>query len=199
MVGIAPAPVNRRPHRLGTNLARHMAAVPQELSDRQREIVDTARELLARDGVEELSLGNVAKAIGIKTPSLYKHFAGRADLESALIAQGMAELGDALEAAGADLHAVGAAYRTWALANPELYRLMTSAPLARDKLPEGLEARILIPLHKVISDPHLARATFALAHGLVSLEISQRFPPWSKLEKSWDRALNAFAAAKPPG
>jgi AcrR family transcriptional regulator len=175
-----------------------MTALPQELSERQREIVDTARTLLARDGVEAMSLGNVAKAIGIKTPSLYKHFASRADLEAALIAEGMAELGNALEAAVPDLHAVGAAYRSWATANSELYRLMTSTPLARDKLPEGLEARILIPLHKVISDPHLARATFALAHGLVSLEIAQRFPPWSKLEKSWARALDALAVARPP-
>jgi hypothetical protein len=54
-------------------------------------------------------------------------------------------------------------------------------------------------LHKAISDPHLARAASAFAHGMVSLEIAQRFAPWSKLEKSWARALDAFAAARPPG
>jgi AcrR family transcriptional regulator len=176
-----------------------MAARTSELSARQLEILATTRELLARDGVEALSLGAVAKALGIKPPSLYKHFAGRGDLEAALIAIGLAELADALEAAGGDLQAIGEAYRTFARANPELYRLMTGAPLPRDKLPEGLEARILLPLHKVISDPHLARAAFAFAHGMVSLEIAQRFPPWSKLEKSWARALDAFAAARPPG
>jgi AcrR family transcriptional regulator len=176
-----------------------MAAGVSEFSPRQLEIVVTTRALLARDGVEALSLGAVAKALGIKPPSLYKHFASRADLEAALIAIGMAELAGAIEAAGEDLQAIGEAYRGFALANPELYRLMTSAPLPRDKLPEGLEARILMPLHKVISDPHLARAAFAFAHGMVALEIAQRFPPWSKLEKSWARALNAFASAKPPG
>lgn len=176
-----------------------MAASVSVLSKRQLEIVATTRALLARDGVEALSLGAVAKALGIKPPSLYKHFAGRGDLEAALIAIGLGELADAMEAAGEDLQAIGVAYRTFALANPELYRLMTSAPLPRDKLPEGLEARILMPLHKVISDPHLARAAIAFAHGMVSLEIAQRFPPWSKLEKSWARALDAFAAARPPG
>jgi AcrR family transcriptional regulator len=176
-----------------------MAATATEYSPRQLEIIATTRELLARDGVEALSLGAVAKTLGIKPPSLYKHFASRGDLEAALIAIGLGELGDALEAAGADLHAIGEAYRSFALANRELYRLMTSAPLPRDKLPEGLEARILVPLHKVISDPHLARAAFAFAHGMVALEIAQRFPPWSKLEKSWTRALDAFAAARPPG
>jgi hypothetical protein len=34
---------------------------------------------------------------------------------------------------------------------------------------------------------------------MASLEIAQRFPPWSKLEKSWTRALDAFAATRPPG
>jgi len=176
-----------------------MATGVSELSTRQLEIVATTRELLARDGMEALSLGAVAKALGIKPPSLYKHFGSRGDLEAALIAIGLAELADAMEAAGEDLQAIGLAYRTFAVANPELYRLMTSAPLPREKLPEGLEARILLPVHKVISDPHLARAALAFAHGMVSLELSQRFPPWSKLEKSWARALDAFAAARPPG
>src|SRR4029079_14804904 len=151
-----------------------MAPTVSELSARQLEILATTRELLARDGVEALSLGAVAEALGIKPPSLYKHFASRADLEAALIAIGLGELGDALEAAGADLHAIGEAYRSFALANPELYRLMTGAPLPRAKLPEGLETRVLLPLHKVISDPHLARSAFAFAHGMVSLEIAQR-------------------------
>jgi AcrR family transcriptional regulator len=175
-----------------------VTAVDQELTGRQREILDAARELLERDGVDELSLGSVAKAIGIKTPSLYKHFAGRADLEAALIAAGLDELAGGLEAAGPDLHAIGAAYREFALANRELYRLITAGPLPREKLPEGLEARVALPLHKVVADPHMARAVTAFAHGMVSLEIAQRFPPWSKLEKSWARALDAFAAARPP-
>ena len=63
-----------------------MAAPAADLTARQLEILATTRELLARDGVEALSLGAVAKALGIKPPSLYKHFAGRGDLEAALIA-----------------------------------------------------------------------------------------------------------------
>ena len=176
-----------------------MAATVGELSGRQREILDTARELLARDGLEALSLGTVAKAIGIKTPSLYKHFGSRADLEAALIATGLQELAETLEASAEDLHSLGAAYRAYALANPELYRLMTAGPLPRGRLPEGLEARAALPMQKALPDPHLARAAAALAHGLVSLEIAQRFPPWSKLEKSWARALDALLAARPPG
>src|SRR3954465_15874104 len=112
-----------------------MATGVSELSARQIEVLDTPRTLLARDGVEALSLGAVAKALGIKPPSLYKHFASRGDLEAALIAIGLDELAGAMEAAGEDLHAIGAAYRTFAVANPELYRLMTGAPLPREKLP----------------------------------------------------------------
>jgi AcrR family transcriptional regulator len=115
-------------------------------SSRQREILVTARELLARDGVEALSLYAVAKALGIKTPSLYKHFASRADIEAALIAEGLLELAEALEEADPDLHALAAAYRRFALDNRELYRLMTAGPLPRAKLPAGLEARSAMPI-----------------------------------------------------
>jgi AcrR family transcriptional regulator len=176
-----------------------VAATLPERSDRQREILEAARRLLARDGIEALSLGAVAKTLGIKTPSLYKHFASRADIEAALIAEGLLELAEALEAAGPDLHALGAAYRRFGLEQRELYRLMTAGPLPRAKLPEGLEARAALPIQKALPDPHLARAAAAFAHGMVSLEIAQRFPPWSKLEKSWARALDAFAVARPPG
>jgi AcrR family transcriptional regulator len=176
-----------------------VAATIPERSNRQREILGTARELLARDGGEALSLGALAKAVGIKPPSLYKHFASRADIEAALIAEGLQELADALEAAGGDLHALGAAFRRYALSNRELFRLMTAGPLPRARLPAGLEARIALPFQKALPDPHMARAVAAFAHGMVALEIAERFPPWSKLEKSWARALDAFAAARPPG
>jgi AcrR family transcriptional regulator len=173
--------------------------VASELSSRQREIVASARERLETEGVEALSLGAIAKSLGIKTPSLYKHFPSRADLEAALISEGLQELAEALEAAGGDLHGLGAAYRRFGTSKPELYRLMTAAPLPRDKLPAGLEARAALPIQKALPDPHLARAAAAFAHGMVALEIAQRFPPWAKLEKSWARALDAFAAARPPG
>jgi AcrR family transcriptional regulator len=166
------------------------------LSPRQQEIVDVARTLLTRQGVDALTLGRVAQALGIKPPSLYKHFPSKRALEAVLIAEGMRMWAEAMEAAGPTLADIVAAYRRFARANPELYRLMTDRPLPRDLLPEGLEARAAAPVVRAAGDPDLARAVWAFAHGMVVLELAGRFPPDAELEHAWGKAVEAFSAAR---
>jgi AcrR family transcriptional regulator len=166
------------------------------LSSRQQEIVGVARELLTREGVEALTLGRVAGALGIKSPSLYKHFPSKRALEAVLIAEGMRMWADALEGAGATLVEVAGAYRRFARENPQLYRLMTDRPLPRDLLPERLEARASAPLIRATGDPDLARAVWGFAHGMVVLEMAGRFPPDAELEHAWTKAIEAFSAAR---
>ena len=165
------------------------------LSPRQREIVGVARGLLTREGVEALTLGRVAQELGIKPPSLYKHFPSKRALEAVLIAQGMLIWAQAMESAEPTLADVAAAYRRFARENPELYRLMTDRPLPRDLLPGGLEARAAAPVLRAAGDPDLARAVWAFAHGMVVLEMAGRFPPDAELEHAWARAVEAFSAA----
>jgi len=165
------------------------------LSPRQREIVGVARGLLTREGVEALTLGRVAQELGIKPPSLYKHFPSKRALEAVLIAQGMLIWAQAMESAEPTLADVAAAYRRFARENPELYRLMTDRPLPRDLLPDGLEARAAAPVLRAAGDPDLARAVWAFAHGMVVLEMAGRFPPDAELEHAWARAVEAFSAA----
>jgi AcrR family transcriptional regulator len=100
----------------------------------------------------------VAKAVGIRTPSLYKHFASKRDLEAVLIADGLRAIAEALESSAPGLTAIAAAYRRFAHENPHLYRLMTAGPLPRDLLPEGLEARAAEPILQAAGDPDLARS-----------------------------------------
>ena len=116
------------------------------LTERQEQIVGVARDLLTREGVEALTLGRVAQALGIKPPSLYKHFPSKRALEAVLIAEGMRMWAEELETAGPTLGDIAVAYRRFARENPQLYRLMTDRPLPRDLLPEGLEARAAAPL-----------------------------------------------------
>jgi AcrR family transcriptional regulator len=165
------------------------------LNARQQEIVGAARDLLTREGVDALTLGRVAGALGIKPPSLYKHFPSKRALEAVLIAEGMRMWAEALEG-GETLAEIGTAYRRFARENPELYRLMTDRPLPRDLLPEGLEARAAAPLMRAAGDPDLARAVWAFAHGMVVLELAGRFPPDAELEHAWTKAIEAFSAAR---
>ena len=171
-----------------------MTAAP--LTNRQQEIVDAARELLTDEGVEALTLGRVAGALGIKPPSLYKHFPSKRALEAVLIAEGMRMWAESLEGAGETLAEIGTAYRRFARENPQLYRLMTDRPLPRDLLPEGLEARAAAPLMRAAGDPDLARAVWAFAHGMVVLELAGRFPPDAELEHAWTKAIEAFSAVR---
>ena len=156
-----------------------------------------ARDLLTAEGVDALTLGRVARALGIKTPSLYKHFDGKRELEAVLIAEGLEAHADALERAGGEsLAEIASAYRSFALTNPELYRLMTERPLPRDLLPPGVEECAAAPIVRAVGgDPDLARAAWAFAHGMVQLELAGRFPPDADLGAAWDTAIAAFEAA----
>jgi AcrR family transcriptional regulator len=168
------------------------------LSARQREILDAARDLLVDEGVEALTLGRMAQALGIKPPSLYKHFDSRRHIEALLITEGLTAQADALAAAGTELGQIAAAYRRFALSNPNLYRLMTEGPLPREYLPEGVEARAAAPLLQIVGDRDLARAVWAFAHGMVELELADRFPAGTDPERAWTKAMEAFGSAARP-
>jgi AcrR family transcriptional regulator len=170
---------------------------PSEPSRRQREILDAARELLVREGVDALTVGRLARELGIKPPSLYKHFTGKRQLEAALIAEGLEAHAEALEAGGPDLAGIARAYRAFAVEHPQLYRLMTERPLPRDELPPGVEDRAAAPVIRAAGgDRDLARAIWAFAHGMVQLELAARFPPDADLDAAWERAVRAFESAE---
>ncbi|MFG3256167.1 TetR/AcrR family transcriptional regulator [Streptomyces sp. NPDC048172] len=173
-------------------------------SPRAQQIVETARALLEEEGVGALTMRRLADRLGIKAPSLYKHFPDKRAVEVALISLLFEELAEALEAAEAaeadssgardPLTELFAAYRTYALAHPHLYRLSTEGPLPREALPEGLEERAAMPLVRVCDgSEHLSRAVWAFAHGMVALEIHGRFPPGADLDKAWRTGLAAFS------
>ncbi|WP_369640543.1 TetR-like C-terminal domain-containing protein, partial [Nocardia sp. JMUB6875] len=77
---------------------------------------------------------------------------------------------------------------------PHIYRLMNYRPLRRDLLPAGLEDRTAQPLLAAAGgNPSRARALWAFAHGMVSLEIDGRFPPDADLLAAWQAGLDSFA------
>jgi AcrR family transcriptional regulator len=105
-------------------------------------------------------------------------------------ATGGAAQGDA--AAGGAVVALAAAYREFALAHPHLYRLMHDGPLPRQHLPAGVEERAAAPVLRVAGSRARARALWAFAHGMVMLELDQRFPPDADLDAAWEAGITAF-------
>ncbi|MFG3552237.1 TetR/AcrR family transcriptional regulator [Streptomyces sp. NPDC047725] len=167
------------------------------LSPRAREIAATARALLEESGPAALTLRALADRLGIKAPSLYKHFPDKNAVEVELVAQFLTETAEALEGAEADEPASPAAlaraYRTYALAHPHLYCLANERPLPRALLPAGLEDRAAAPLLRACGgDGDLARSVWAFAHGMVVLEIHGRFPEGADLAQAWRKGVEAL-------
>jgi AcrR family transcriptional regulator len=192
----APAPRRRRSPLLPGELER--PAQGHARSRRAAEIVAAARRILEDGGREALTMRRVADELGIRAPSLYKHFSSKAELELALVADGMVEIGEATHEA---VHAGGdepglalllEAYRRCSLAHPHLYRLATAGPLDRDGLPPGLEEWAGNPWYVATRDPYVAQALWSFAHGMVILELDGRYPPASDLGATWAAGARAF-------
>ena len=115
--------------------------MPERLTPRARQIVAAAREILEDEGLEELTMRRIAERLGIRAPSLYKHFPDKASLEAAVISDGFEEQAAvferAVEGSAEPLADIAAAYRLFARAHPHLYRLMTDQELRRDLLAPG--------------------------------------------------------------
>ncbi|WP_106196550.1 TetR/AcrR family transcriptional regulator [Umezawaea tangerina] len=113
------------------------------------EIKATARRHLATDGAN-LSLRAVARDMGMVSSALYRYFASRDDLLTALILDGYnalgaaAEAGDATVADRADLRgrwlATCHAVRTWALGTPAEYALLFGSPVPDYRAPQDTVA-----------------------------------------------------------
>lgn len=161
---------------------------------RRDEIVDVAQRVLESDGPDGLTMRRLAAELGIQAPSLYKHLRSKDDIEALLQQRALEDLGATLEAAPSNVRDLGRAYRRWALQHPRLYELATRRPLNRDAIAPGVEAAAAAPLLAVTGgDVDRARAVWAVAHGLVDLELAGRFPPDADLEAAWEMATSRLA------
>lgn len=169
---------------------------------RSEELLRIALEVLERDGLERLSVGQIARTARIKTPSLYKHFSGKREIELGLIEIGFERFIEATRTALDNLGprasrrrkitAFVQAYRAFGLARPELYRLMNDRPLPRDLLSPEIEAEAMRDYLSLVPDRDRARSFWAWAHGLLSLEIAGRFPDDADLDAAWQILIDAL-------
>jgi AcrR family transcriptional regulator len=108
------------------------ARVRAEMTD---EIKAVARRHLATDGAN-LSLRAVARDLGMASSAVYRYFASRDDLLTALIIDAYGAVGDAADRAASEREkplekwlAIGHAARDWALANPHEWALIYGSPV----------------------------------------------------------------------
>ena len=123
-----------------------MTAEPIRLDRRHRrrqetieQIVDVAIDVMTEAGAGGLSLGEVARRVGIRTPSLYVYFDSKNALYDAVFSRGWRELAAHLQAAydglreSTELHEVllgmGTSIVRWALEHPGQSQLMMWRPV----------------------------------------------------------------------
>ncbi|HWQ46682.1 MAG TPA: TetR/AcrR family transcriptional regulator, partial [Longilinea sp.] len=94
-------------------------------------------------GSAALSLGAIARAMGLTTPALYRYYPGRAELITALIADAYTSLTQALADSQGGIstdnytvrfRAVSLAYFEWAKAHPQQYLLMFGSPIPNHEI-----------------------------------------------------------------
>jgi AcrR family transcriptional regulator len=120
--------------------AEHRPARPDRRARRRqetiREILDLARDVMTEEGVNGLSLAEVARRLGVQPPSLYKYFPSLMAIYDALFFEGqrenlevmrtaMQESVSGLDALIAGLEASG----RWALANRAVAELLFWRPV----------------------------------------------------------------------
>lgn len=169
------------------------------MSVRSEELLDLAETLLHQHGLERFGVNSLARAAGMKPPSLYKHFAGVEDIEHALMARWFRRLADRFSeididaAPSARVSAFISAYREHANSAPQLYRLATERQLNRELLNDIDPGSELAAMQAVIrlfgesaADHDRSRQAWAMVHGMVSLEQAGRFPPGVDLTRTWE-------------
>jgi AcrR family transcriptional regulator len=162
--------------------------------NRRGEVVDAAERILEREGPDAVTMRRLAEELGVQAPSLYKHITGKAEIQAALQQHALERLGAVLAEASADLATLAAAYRRWALEHPRLYELSARHPLDRPALGSGVESAASAPLLKITGgNIAAARAVWGFAHGLVDLELANRFPADADLDAAWEHGISAFS------
>ncbi|NHC15456.1 TetR/AcrR family transcriptional regulator [Motilibacter deserti] len=103
------------------------------------EIKRTALTLMREQGSTDLRFADIARAMSMTAPGLYRYFSGRDELVAALVEDAFVELGDALELAVESvdgesayerLAALCQAYRAWATADPTRFAVVFGLPVA---------------------------------------------------------------------
>lgn len=163
-------------------------------SPRER-LIEAGTRLLDSEGPEALQARKVAAEIGASTMAVYTHFGGMNGLLEAIVSAAFERFGVALASAPktddpmTDFFSMGYAYREFALASPQRYRLMfgLAAPqkLHVPELPLATAAfdQLVAVVERIVASGRIRRddagelagRIWSMIHGVVLLELVGTF------------------------
>jgi AcrR family transcriptional regulator len=121
-------------------------------------LVTTALEMLDQNGLEAITLRELASRLGTSRSAIYRHFKGKNDLMRAVILEGFIKLDQALAPHFDNterpllerFHDMGASYTSFATTNPNLYRLLFGPDMSQEREEVCQEERP--DLHKLLNN-----------------------------------------------
>ncbi|MDN3956389.1 TetR/AcrR family transcriptional regulator [Sporolactobacillus laevolacticus] len=169
-------------------------------------ILQVSEEIVNQEGYESLTLAKLAKALKIKTPSLYNHISNLNDLRNELAVHALKQLSHQImmsavgKAGDVALKSIGLADIHFMSENPGLYDAMLRAPDPQNEEIEKISSEIISMLLRVLEPYHLSeenaihiiRGLRALSHGFNTLERRGGFNMNVPLEDSISVAFDTF-------
>lgn len=164
----------------------------------RRALIDEALATIRTDGVEGLTLRGIGSRLGVSRTALYRHFADKQALLTAVATEGFRLLRQELAAAWqggangrASFDAMGTAYVRFAQANPAHYRVMFGgfvmtgacapelAAEASGTFAALVDAIVVLQRDRALRDDDptlMARFIWANVHGIAMLAIDGQLP-----------------------
>jgi AcrR family transcriptional regulator len=166
-------------------------------------LISAAVELIEAKGVENLSLRDISKRIGVSAGAPFRHFKNKAELLTAVAEQSMARLTEAVEKALTahqnddpitQLSAIGHGYLDWALDNPPHFQIISSRTLidfhgSNTLVQQNEDIRQLMLeivakgqkagcIRRDASPHEIVVNARAFAYGLARMAVDGHFPEW---------------------
>ena len=170
-------------------------------------IINTAKELIEREGFPAFSMRKLAEKLNVKTASMYAHIESMEALFTEIGLSALREQRDCLLNTIGEKHgdaavmALAKGYRCFAAEHAELYRLIMQMPSGDDAVLKEAAAMTAEPFMRVLSDyelseeqrMHWQRVLRGLMHGFVSEEQAGYFSHYQvSVEESYQIAVRCM-------
>jgi AcrR family transcriptional regulator len=171
-----------------------------------KEILGAAAELANQFGMQEVTLANLAKKLGIRPPSLYNHFDGLAGLRKKMAIYGLEQLYEALAQSAIGVSgdeavlSISKAYVDFTRKHPGIYEATLMAPDMEDEDVQHAGSKIVdltvrvLQAYRLEGDTatHAVRGLRSILHGFSSLEQGGGFKMALDLNESLEIIIKAF-------
>jgi AcrR family transcriptional regulator len=170
------------------------------------EILGAAAELADQFGMQEVTLANLAKKLGIRPPSLYNHFDGLAGLRKKMAIYGLDQLYETLAQSAIGVSGdeavltISKAYVDFTRKHPGMYEATLMAPDMEDEDVQQAGFKIVdltvrvLQAYRLEGDTatHAVRGLRSILHGFSSLEQRGGFKMALDLNESLEIIIKAF-------